>query len=184
MIHISASAEGASEKILMDTSRVCEKFAYFHAASFHKRCTKKTAISKCFRIAFSQNRALPCHQLSLKEIMRAPKARARKFQASLESFRRFWVVSPQTRQKSSTVSIHCHQINRSKNWTPRREHGNGQTTFSTPSNTDLDLLPEAHGQSYNSKDCAFLTTPGSLIKVSQNDALTNACFCARLPSKT
>ena len=114
MIHISASAEGASEKILMDACRVLGKIACFHAVSFHKRCTTEDRDLKCSRIEFSQYRALPCPQLSLKEITRAPKARARKFQVSLGSFRYFWHFSPQTRQKLSSVSTHYHRTNRSK----------------------------------------------------------------------
>ena len=149
MMHISASAEGASEKILMDTSRVCEKFAYFHAASFHKRCTEKTAISKCFRIAFSQNRALPYRQLSLKEIMRAPKARARKFQASLESFRHFWVLSPQTRQKSSSVSIHCHRTDRSKTGLHGENMGTVKAHFGRHQHRSRPAS-RGHGPSYSS----------------------------------
>ena len=105
---------GAREKILIDACRVLEKMLVFMQQAFTKDAQKKTGILKCSRIAFSQYRSLPCRQISLKEISRAPKARARKFQASLESFRHFWVLSPQTRQKSSSVSIHCHRTNRSK----------------------------------------------------------------------
>ena len=57
MIHISASAEGVSEKILMDACRVLEKNACFRAASFHKRCTKE---DRDFKMLQNRILTIPC----------------------------------------------------------------------------------------------------------------------------
>ena len=124
MTHVSASAEGASEKILMNTCKVCEKFAYFHTSSIHERCTKE---DRDFKMLQNHILATPCIVLPPAQFgdNASAEGASEEILCIVRGFSIFFESSPLKLARNRARSQYL------ENWT-QGERGNGQSTFWTP----------------------------------------------------